>query len=301
MPGPNNPRPGGSNRSLERVVIVSGMGGSGKTTALHALEDIGFYCIDNLPLVLFKALLDRLEPHPEISRVALVVDIRDRLFLEEAPQALLEIIAAGIPTELLFLDAEDDVLLRRYKETRRRHPLESHRPLRNAIEEERRMLEALLHLANLVIDTSSMSPHALRRCLDDRFEGGGLALRVSVMSFGFKYGVPAEADLVFDVRFLANPFFVPHLRTLCGLDPPLRDYVFADPKAQIFVDKAQDFVGFLLPNFAAEGKRYVTIAIGCTGGQHRSVAIAEACADVLERGAYTVRRVHRDMRPSNQL
>lgn len=259
-----------------QLILLSGMGGAGKTTALHTLEDLGFYCMDNLPLVLLPNFLELLEPHHEIRRVAVGVDIRDTLFLPQAPQIIEALRKQGYRLEIVFLDAEDDVLLRRYKETRRIHPLDKSSGLQNAISREREILGALQPYVQTRIDTSALSPHQLRDIIRDRYNLSPQSMRISVISFGYKYGIPSDADLVFDVRFLKNPYFVPELSHKTGLDKPVSDYVFSDPDAGIFLTKTLDLLNFLIPRYRSEGKRYLTIAIGCTGGQHRSVALAEA-------------------------
>ncbi|MDX9721351.1 MAG: RNase adapter RapZ [Myxococcota bacterium] len=259
---------------LERVVLISGLSGSGKSTALHALEDIGFYCIDNLPLLLFERFLELIEGKDGVTRVALVADVRERVSLDDAPRVLASLLAKQVPVELLFLDADDDELLRRYSETRRRHPLADR--IREGIAIERRLLEPLRELAHRSINTSELSPHELKRLLTSRYQEQRDALAVTIMSFGFKHGIPVEADMVFDVRFLPNPYFDPRLRPLRGTDGAVFDAVFAHQDAQEFLEKVASLMAFVLPRFEREGKRHVTIAIGCTGGHHRSVALAEA-------------------------
>ena len=260
-----------------QLVLISGMGGAGKTTALHTLEDLGFYCVDNLPLVLLPRLLDMLEPHREIEHVAIGFDIRDSLFLPLAPKVIQDLNARGLAPEMLFLDAENQVIKRRYKETRRVHPLAKNGgDLNAAIERERRMLHVLHPFIQTRIDTSELSPHQLRDFIRSRYESSSPNLRVSVVSFGYKYGILLDADLVFDVRFLKNPYFVPELSKLTGLDKAVSNYVFSDPDAEKFLDRTCELIDFLIPRYQQEGKRYLTIGIGCTGGQHRSVAIAEA-------------------------
>lgn len=260
-----------------QLVLISGMGGAGKTTALHTLEDIGFYCVDNLPLVLLTRLLDLLDAHPEIRRVAIGVDVRDALFLPLAPKVIENLAAKGLAPEIVFLDAENKVLMRRYKETRRSHPLDkSGGCLSNAIERERRILRVLHPYIQTRIDTSALSPHQLRDLIRTRYSNETPEMRVAVVSFGYKYGILLDADLVFDVRFLKNPYFVPELSKLNGLDKPVADYVLSNPDAERFLEHVGGLLEFLVPRYQSEGKRYLTIGIGCTGGQHRSVALAEA-------------------------
>ena len=259
-----------------QLVLISGMGGAGKTTALHTLEDLGFYCMDNLPLVLLPEFLKLIASHAKISRVAVGVDIRDSVFLPQAPQVIDDLHASGYTPEIVFLDAQDQVLKRRYKETRRTHPLDKNGDLNAAIAHERRMLQVLGPYIQTRIDTSEMSPHVLRDHIRSRYAFAPQNMRITVVSFGYKYGILLDADLVFDVRFLKNPYFVPELSHQTGLDKAVADYVFSDPDAASFLDKTCDLLRFLLPRYRAEGKRYLTIGIGCTGGQHRSVALAEA-------------------------
>ena len=259
-----------------QLVLISGMGGAGRTTALHTLEDLGFYCMDNLPLVLLPEFLHLISTHTQIGRVAVGVDIRDSIFLPQAPQIIDDLLAHGFAPEIVFLDAQDQVLKRRYKETRRSHPLDKSGDLNAAIAHERRMLQVLTPYIQTRIDTSDMSPHALRDFIRSRYAFAPQNMRISIVSFGYKHGILLDADIVFDVRFLKNPYFVPELSHLTGLDKPVADYVFSDPDAITFLDKTCDLIQFLVPRYRTEGKHYLTIGIGCTGGQHRSVALAEA-------------------------
>jgi UPF0042 nucleotide-binding protein len=281
-----------------QLVILTGVSGSGKTTALRALEDAGFYCIDNLPVVLVDKLLD-LTGHTagEVSRIAAVVDARDTRFLGEAPRIIGELRARGVDLTVIFLDCSDEALVRRYSETRRRHPMAGEGgTVIDGIAAERRALEALRALADEVVDSTALNVHDLKRLVSRRFSAGeGARLGVTVVSFGFRYGIPSHADLVLDVRFLPNPYFVPALRAHVGTEPAVRDYVLGQPDAQAFLDRLVDFGGFLLPRYRAEGKSYLTIAIGCTGGKHRSVAIAGELARRLEGAGQSVRLWHRDV------
>lgn len=257
-----------------QLVLISGISGAGKTTALHTLEDLGFYCADNLPVVLIPQFLDILLTRT--SRIALGLDIRDALFLPQTPDVLRKLHARGFAPELIFLDAQNTVLKRRFKETRRAHPLDTEGDLNNAIERERRTLRILDPFIHTYIDTSERSPHQLRDFLKARYASQPHPLSISIISFGFKKGLPSDADLIFDARFLKNPFFVPELSSLTGRDQPVADYVFSDPNAHEFLNKIKNLLDFLIPLYQKEGKRYLTIAIGCTGGQHRSVALSEA-------------------------
>lgn len=267
---------GGQDMKTLQLVLITGMGGAGRTTALHTLEDLGYYCVDHLPLVLLSKFLEILGAHPNITRVALCVDIRDALFFAQTPEVLEALKREGYRPELVYLDAGTDVLMRRYKETRRAHPLAGDGDLYGAIERERRMLQILIPFVQTRIDTSALTPHQLRDRICAHFARSPQQMHVEVVSFGFKRGILNDADLVFDVRFLKNPFFVPELSHLTGLDRAVADYVFSDPDAAVFLDQTGRLVEFLVPRYVREGKRYLTIGIGCTGGQHRSVAIAQA-------------------------
>ena len=281
-----------------RLVILTGVSGSWKSTALRALEDAGFYCVDNLPIVLLEKLLQLSgRTAGEVSSIAAVVDARDVRFLSEAPRIIAELRGLGADLTVLFLDASDESLVRRYSETRRRHPLSgSAGTVEEGIAAERQALAGLRAVADEVVDTSSLNVHDLKRLVGRRFTTGeGAKLGVTVVSFGFRYGLPAHADLVLDVRFLPNPYFVPELRARLGTDPEVRDFVLSQPDAQAFLDRLYDFGGFLLPRYKAEGKSYLTIAIGCTGGKHRSVAIAGELARRLEGAGQSVRLWHRDV------
>jgi UPF0042 nucleotide-binding protein len=287
-----------ANGSGPQLVIVTGVSGSGKSTALRALEDAGFYCVDNLPIVLLEKLLE-LSGHTagEVSRIAAGVDARDVRHLSEAPRIIKQLRGRGVELTVLFLDASDESLVRRYSETRRRHPLSGPEgTVQDGIAAERQALASLRAMADEVVDTTSLNVHDLKRLVGKRFVGGeGAKLGVTVVSFGFRYGIPPHADLVLDVRFLPNPYFVPELRPLVGTDPVVRDFVLSKPDAQAFLDRLYDFGGFLLPRYKAEGKSYLTIAIGCTGGKHRSVAIAGELARRLEVAGQAVRLWHRDI------
>jgi UPF0042 nucleotide-binding protein len=279
-----------------RVVILTGVSGSGKSTALRALEDAGFYCVDNLPIVFLEKLLE-LSAHTagEVTRIALVVDAREGRFLGEAPRIIEEVRRRGTRVDVVFLDASDDALLRRYSETRRRHPLGAG-SVPEGIAAERKALEGLKAVADEVIDSSSLNVHELKRLVHGRFVEGEIEkMGVTVVSFGFRYGLPSHADVVLDVRFLPNPYFVPELKPYPGTDARVRDYVLAQPDARAFLDRSLDLCNFLLPRYRAEGKSYLTIAIGCTGGRHRSVAIAAAMAGALHEAGTDVRLWHRDL------
>jgi UPF0042 nucleotide-binding protein len=281
-----------------QVVILTGVSGSGKTTALRALEDGGFYCVDNFPIVFLEKLLE-LSGHTagEVSRIALVVDAREPRFLADAPRVVEELRRKGIDVTVLFFDSSDESLIRRYSETRRRHPLAGGSgSVPDGIAAERKALGALRTIADEVVDTTRLNVHELKRLVHARFVGGGTeAMGVTLVSFGFRSGVPAHADLVLDVRFLPNPYFVPELKPFPGTEPRVRDFVLGQADAQTFLDKAEDLTGFLIPRYRAEGKTYLTLAIGCTGGRHRSVAIANELAARLGRRGIPIRVWHRDV------
>jgi RNase adapter protein RapZ len=262
------------------ILVITGMSGSGKSTAVRALEDAGWFCIDNLPAPLLVKVTELGVGH---DRLAFVVDVREGTYLAEAPSALAELRRAGHSLELLFLESSDEALVRRYSETRRRHPLAGAEGVEQGIARERQALQALREAAEHVLDTSTMTVHELRRQVMARFGpsgSGGLAL--TVMSFGFKYGVPSNADLVFDVRFLPNPFFVSELKPYSGKDQRVAAFVVDRPDAWEFLDRCFGLLEFLVPRYQREGKTYLTVAIGCTGGRHRSVAIAQVLADRLK-------------------
>ncbi len=281
-----------------QVVILTGVSGSGKTTALRALEDGGFYCVDNFPIVFLEKLLE-LSGHTagEVSRIALVVDARDTRFLADAPRVVEELRRKGAAVSVLFFDSSDEALIRRYSETRRRHPRAgASGSVPDGIAAERRALAGLRAVADEVIDTTRLNVHELKRLVHSRFVGGTTeAMGVTLVSFGFRSGIPAHADLVLDVRFLPNPYFVPELRPFPGTEPRVRDFVLGQADAQTFLEKADDLAAFLIPRYRAEGKTYLTLAIGCTGGRHRSVAIANELSARLGKRGIPVRVWHRDV------
>lgn len=277
------------------VVIVTGLSGSGKSTAIKALEDIGFFCIDNLPVVILDKFLLLADQHPQVRRVALGIDARERTFLSSFHDVVDNVQALGHRVEVIFVDATDDVLIRRFSETRRRHPLESDASsVVEAIEMERLVLAPLRERADWVIDTSSLTVHQLKAAVQHAYDAGKTRMGVSVVSFGFKHGVPREADWVFDCRLLPNPYFVEGLRAKSGLDPDVVAFLEGRPEWDPFVRKVQDLVEFAIPLHEAEGKPMLTIALGCTGGVHRSVAVAETLARRLRDAGHPVRVRHRD-------
>lgn len=276
-----------------RLVIVTGVSGAGKSTALRALEDLDYYCVDNLPLPLVPKFVELLASRNEVARAALGIDARSGEFLHDVGPIVAGIRQAGHELEIVFLDAADDTLIRRFSETRRRHPL-SNRDIRSAVMAERTQLAPMRHEAGEVIDTDGLTVHALREVIQERYGRKGDRLSVTLLSFGFKHGLPTEADIVLDVRFLPNPFFVAELAPLTGEDEPVRRWVLAQPEASAFLDKAEDLLRLSLRGFEKERKAYATLAIGCTGGRHRSVALVRELAERLGRDVSLSVR-HRDL------
>ena len=278
------------------LVILTGLSGSGKASALKAFEDLGYYSVDNLPLELLPRFADLVRQSAEIDRAALVVDVREGQTLERFP-AILQQIRKSLATTVIFLEASEAALLRRYSETRRPHPLGKSGMVRSALESERALLNPIRNVADITLDTSNFNVHELRAHLQAKFESesAGRSLLISSISFGYKNGVPLEADLVFDVRFLPNPHFIPEFRKLTGRHSKVAAYVRNFPQTQEFLNRVTEMLLFLLPHYIQEGKSYLTVAFGCTGGQHRSVAIAEEVAKRLGKQGYRVKAAHRDM------
>ncbi|MCH7986323.1 MAG: RNase adapter RapZ [Acidobacteria bacterium] len=284
-------------RQTAPLVIVTGLSGSGKGSVLKALEDLGYYCVDNLPIDLIPTFADLyLKTSGEVQRAALVVDIREGEALEKLPRVY-ENLRRTAPVTLVFVEASDDALLRRFSETRRPHPLGADLPLREGIRRERKLLKRIRARAEIVIDTTRFNPHELRRFVEERLveTDQNRALMISLVSFGYRYGVPPDADLVFDVRFLPNPNFVPAYKSLTGKDRRVARYVFAFPQAKEFMNRIVKLLLYLLPHYIREGKSYLTIGFGCTGGRHRSVAIAQAVREKLAGSKYEVKISHRDL------
>jgi UPF0042 nucleotide-binding protein len=278
------------------LVIITGMSGSGKASVLKAFEDLGYYCVDNLPVELIPRFAEMALQSAEIRRTALVVDVREGSKLDQLP-GILKAVRRMIPTKVAFLEASDAVLLRRFSETRRPHPLGTDTPVNASLKTERRHLAAIRALANIVIDTSKFNVHELRAHITERFQERSAEknILVSCVSFGFRHGVPEEADLVFDVRFLPNPHFVPEFRALTGRDARVARYIRSFPQTKEFIQRISDLLIYLLPHYIHEGKSYLTISFGCTGGQHRSVMIAEEVGKRLHQAGYRVKIAHRDM------
>ncbi len=280
---------------LPRLVMITGLSGSGKVTALKVFEDMGYYCVDNLPAELIPSFAQLLEDARENKNAAIVVDIREGSRLEQLP-AIIADLKKRLNVTLIYLETSDRVLVRRYSETRRPHPLGAAESVMSSIASERRRLEPIRNIADLEIDTSKFNVHELRTHLVELFKTGGerQPLLISALSFGFRNGVPESADLVFDVRFLPNPHFVPEFRPLTGRHPKVAKYVRDFPQTQEFIAKVMDLLLFLLPFYVAEGKSYLTLAFGCTGGQHRSVFMAEEIKKRLGKAGYRVKVEHRE-------
>ena len=282
-------------RARGELVVITGMSGSGKASVLKAFEDLGYYCVDNLPVGLIPQFAELVGQSSEIERTALVVDVREGRQLEELP-AMMKAVRRIISTKVIFLEAADSVLLRRYSETRRPHPLGTNTTVKASLAAERRHLRQIRAMADLVIDTSKFNVHELRAHITELFQKqeSGRNILVSCVSFGFKHGVPDDADLVFDVRFLPNPHFVPEFRPLTGRHPDVARYIRSFPQTTEFIQRISELLIYLLPHYIREGKSYLTIAFGCTGGQHRSVMIAEDVAKRLKKAGYRIKVVHRD-------
>ncbi|MDR2036118.1 MAG: RNase adapter RapZ [Coriobacteriales bacterium] len=281
------------------LVVITGMAGAGKTQALHTFEDIGYFCIDNLPPSLLLNLVPLAGiPGGKSRKLAVVCDLRSGEFFVDLEKVLLQLAELEVDFRLLFLDADDTALVTRYKETRRRHPLcEGDMRLSEGIELERKSLSAVREMANYVIDTTKKDTRALRREIRELYEQSSevQGMRVSVFSFGFKHGFPKDVDILMDVRFLPNPFYEEDLRALTGLDGPVRDYVLQNDNTKQFLTKWEDLLASIMPGYVQEGKRYLSIGVGCTGGQHRSVVLAEQTAQHLKSLGYSVNLSHRDI------
>jgi UPF0042 nucleotide-binding protein len=281
----------------KELVIVTGISGAGKASALKAFEDLGFHAVDNLPLELLHEFAKLVHKSREIQDAAIVVDVREGQTLDRLPE-ILKSVKMVLPTRVVFLDSQDAVLVRRYSETRRPHPLRKSETVSRSIVEERQLLDPIRNVADTLIDTSNFNVHELRAHIQSRFgheEQASNRLLVSCLSFGFKNGVPLDADMVFDVRFLPNPHFVPEFRKKTGKDPGVAEYVRSFPQTVEFLGRVTDLMLYLLPHYVQEGKSYLTVAFGCTGGQHRSVMMSEDVAERLREAGYQVKAIHRDM------
>ncbi len=288
------------------IVIITGLSGSGMSSATNAFEDLGYFCVDNLPLTLLPTFARLVQPEEDgqarIERAALVINIREGQFLSEFERALGALREQGLRVFVLFLEASDEALQRRFSETRRPHPAETGGGLLEAIRDERAAMANIRSLADHITDTSEHTVHTLRRLLVERFSPNmeGTPMRVQVLSFGHKYGSPPEMELLFDVRHLPNPFFVPELRDLSGHDRRVVEYLTMKPEVEETVRRFNDLLEYLLPLYKREGKSYVTVGIGCTGGRHRSVMVANALARRLRRTGYEAQAIHRDVRKAKR-
>ena len=287
--------------NMPELVILSGMSGAGRTEAMHVFEDLGYYCVDNLPPKLIQELVEIAEPENDSEsplRVAVVCDARSRGFFEDVAAIIETLAQQGIVSKIVFLDAEDEKLIARYKSSRRRHPLcTDGATISHGIQRERSLLREIRARADYVIDTTNLLPAELRTRINSLFNGGTerTGLTVTVYSFGFKHGAPVDADLVIDVRFLPNPYYDPVMRTMTGLDDTVRDYVLYNSDTSAFLKRWFALLDCVMPGYVAEGKQQLAIAVGCTGGQHRSVALAEATGDYLRTCGYRVSVAHRDL------
>jgi RNase adapter protein RapZ len=289
------------NRNLPDLVIITGLSGSGMSSATDSLEDLGYFCVDNLPLTMLSTFGRLLGPadrrNPSIEKAALVINIREREFLAEFSAELQKLEKKGLSPFVVFFEASDDVLQRRFSETRRPHPNDKGKGLLAAIKAERRALTNIRKRADLIIDTSEHTVHTLRSLIVQKFSGSeeGMPLKVEVMSFGHKYGSPRSLDLLFDVRHLPNPYFQPDLRALAGEDPEIVEYLLKQPEVSETIGKFVDLLAYLLPRYQREGKSYLTIGIGCTGGRHRSVMVANSVRQELKRRGFDTVVTHRDI------
>jgi UPF0042 nucleotide-binding protein len=287
-------------RNPRQLVILTGLSGSGKGSVLKTFEDLGFYCVDNLPVALiptFSELYD--EGRGEVDRAALLVDAREGEQIEKLP-GMYRRLTAEHPASLVFIEASDEALVRRFSETRRPHPLAQGASVAEGIREERRRMAPIRRLADVVIDTTKFNIHELRQFIIDRFQNPDRRpMVVSVVSFGFRYGIPADADLVFDVRFLPNPHFVPRLRPFSGKDKRVARYIRSFPQTGEFLRRIESLLAYLIPHYIREGKSYLTVALGCTGGRHRSVALSEVIRRSLQKKGYAAKVVHRDLDKSS--
>jgi UPF0042 nucleotide-binding protein len=287
------------NRVTQRhITIITGLSGSGKSTALNTLEDLGFLSIDNLPTLLLPKLLEFYDHLGEEGKpIALVMDLREKDFMGHFPQTYQDLKTKGYPLELIFLEASEEVLLRRYSQTRRIHPLGQESLLREAVQKEKAELAPLRAVADRILDTSGLTVHQLRAQMEGFYAAEGLhrSMQVNLISFGYKYGLPTEADLVLDVRFFPNPYFIPEMKELDGNDPRVEAFLLEWKPLEPFLEKTLDLLGFLFPHYQKEGKSFLNLAVGCTGGRHRSVVIANLLAQHLKRMGYPLTLHHRDM------
>jgi len=283
---------------MTNLVIISGVSGSGKSTAMNVLEDLGYYCVDNLPMTLLAKFIELCEnSQGDINKIALVVDIREGVFFEGAPEVIRELREKGHPIDVIFLDSSDEALVKRYKETRRKHPLSDNGNILEGIAKEREMLRELKELSNYSIDTSDFNVHDLKELIRNKFDKSRTQnLHVNILSFGFKHGYPYDADMIFDVRFLQNPYFVEELKEMTGLDEEIVRFVMSKEDTKEYMSKLTDFLEFLIPRYEKEGRASLTIAIGCTGGKHRSVVVAGKLSEHFKHLSPVT--IHRDISKS---
>jgi UPF0042 nucleotide-binding protein len=285
--------------NARQLVVLTGLSGSGKGSVLNTFEDLGFYCVDNLPVALIPTFNELYDEGGEIERAALLVDAREGEQIEKLP-AIFRKLSSDRAATLVFVEASDEALMRRFSETRRPHPLGQGRSVAEGIREERRRMAPVRKLADVIIDTTKFNIHELHQFIVDRFQNPGKRpLLVSVVSFGFRYGIPTDADLVFDVRFLPNPHFIPRLRPFSGKDARVARYIRSFPQTNEFLRRIESLLAYLIPHYIREGKSYLTVGIGCTGGRHRSVALAEVIRRSLQRKGYASKVVHRDLDKSS--
>lgn len=280
-----------------RLIIISGHSGAGKSTAIKVLEDLNFFCVDNLPVVLLPKFMGLSSQSAEISKVAIVVDVREREFLKEFPIVLKEMTDSGYNPELIYLEASDDALLRRFSETRRRHPLSEGESSLDGIKRERDMLLPVKKAATKIIDTSGYNVHQLKEIIRDYFSGplSQEKMVMHLVSFSYRYGIPLDADIIMDVRFLPNPYFVEGLKDLDGRDSSVKEFVLSKEETKEFLVRFRNLLNFLIPSYLREGKTYLTIAIGCTGGRHRSVSIVDFLTDEISFERCIIKKRHRDI------
>ena len=284
--------------SKAQVVVITGLAGAGRSEAARSLEDLGWFVIDNLPPALISTMLKlALAPGNDIQRIALVIDARGKSFFNDASAAIDQLGGEVSRFTLVFMEADDEAIVRRFDATRRRHPMSENERVTDGIQRERELLRNFRERADIVIDTSDLSVHELRSKMRNYFETGPVEdeLVITMVSFGYKHGLPLDADMVLDVRFLPNPHWVDALRPLCGLDAPVREYVLSQPGADEFVERSRDLLMLLLPGYQKEGRHYFTLGIGCTGGRHRSVALSEQLASQIRDKGFKVNLIHRDV------